>query len=101
MAKKPLERYIELKQQISALEKELDEIKDEVFQWVDGQGGEVAEDTFTIRSYKNPKYKFSETYENQNADLKALRKKEIEDGTAVVDGYSEFVKINFKKAKES
>ncbi len=100
MPQTPLERYIELKQQISALEKELDELKEEVFQTVDGQGGEVRDETYTIRSYKTPKYKFSETYETKNAELKELRKIEIEQGTATVDGYSEFVKISFKKPKE-
>ncbi len=92
-----LSRYIEIKQQISALEKELEELKDDVFSNVDGQGGEVTFGNCTVRSYKNPKYKFSDNYDKMNAEVKELRKKEIEDGTAKIDGYSEYVRLTFKK----
>ena len=99
MSNQAVDRYIELKQQIAALEKELDELKEDVFQSVDGQGGEIAGEGFTLRSYKTPRYKFSAEYESKNDELKTLRKSEIESGAATVDGYSEFVKINFKKPK--
>ncbi|MEM7452926.1 MAG: hypothetical protein AAF456_01100 [Planctomycetota bacterium] len=95
----PLELYAWLKQEISNLEKELDGIKDEVFSKVDSAGGESDHGTFVIRSYKRPKYKHSEDYDKKNSELKELRAKEIEDGVATVESYSEFVKINFKKAK--
>ncbi len=78
----------------------MDSLKDEVFKTVDSQGEEVDKETFVIRSYKRPKYKFSDEYDTRNSELKALRAAEIDNGTAVVDGYSEFVKINFKKAKK-
>ena len=100
MANNSLERYIELKQQISELEKELDELKEKVFVDVDAQGGEIDADNYVIRSYKSPRYKFSDTYDSRNTELKELRKKEIDVGIAVVDGYSEFVKLIFKKAKK-
>lgn len=100
MATKSLERYIEIKRQISELEKELDDIKEQVFADVDGQGGEIDDELFVIRSYKSPRYKFSEVYDSKNTELKQLRKQEIDDGIAVIDGYSEFVKLNFKKAKK-
>lgn len=100
MVSQPLSRYIELKQQIAELEKELDELKEAVFSDVDGQGGEVNEEKYVIRSYKQPKYKFSDTYNQKNTELKELRKSEIESGTATIDGYSEYVKINFKKEKK-
>ena len=100
MASESLARYIELKQEISALEKELDTLKEKVFADVDGQGGEIDDEKFVIRSYKSPRYKFSETYDKKNAEVKELRKKEIDDGIAVIDGYSEFVKLNFKKEKK-
>ena len=100
MTTKSLQRYIEIKQQIGELERELDELKDDVFKAVDKKGGEVAEDSFVIRSYKQPKYKFSSTYESKNSELKELRKSEIESGTAQIDGYSEFVKVRFKAADD-
>jgi hypothetical protein len=82
------------------LEKELDTLKQEVFADVDAQGGEVDSETFVIRSYKSPRYKFSQEYETRNAALKELRNREIEEGIAVVEGYTEYVKLNFKKPKE-
>ncbi len=93
----PVELYAWLKQEISKLEDEMDQIKEEVFKTVEGQGEEIDKGDFVIRSYKRAKYKFSEDYDKRNSELMALRAAEIESGTAVVDGYSEFVKINFKK----
>ena len=89
-------RFIEIKQQISALEKELDGIKDEVFKTVDACDGEIAEEGYTIKSYKKPKYKFSDNYTAKNEELKQLKKTEIEEGVAVIDGYSEYCMVRFK-----
>lgn len=91
-----LERYARLKQEISSLEKELDELKAEVFQSVDVAGGEFDHGDFVLKTQKRPKYKFSEEYESKNKELKDLKKAEIENGTATVDGYSEFVTVKFK-----
>lgn len=93
----PIELYAWLKQEVSKLEDEMDAIKEDVFKAVDSQGEEVDKGNFIIRSYKRPKYKFSEDYDRKNSELKALRAAEIDNGTAVVDGYSEYVKINFRK----
>jgi hypothetical protein len=97
----PIELYAWLKQEVSKLEDEMDDLKEEVFKAVDGQGEEVDKGSFVIRSYKRPKYKFSDEYNSKNTELKSLRAAEIDNGTASIDGYSEFVKINFKKAKEA
>lgn len=96
----PIELYAWLKQEVSKLEDEMDGIKEEVFKAVESQGEEVDKGDFVIRSYKRPKYKFSDEYNQKNDELKKLRAAEIENETAVVDGFSEFVKINFKKAKK-
>ena len=93
----PIELYVWLKQQISQLESELDDLKEAVFQTVDGQGGEVAEESFVLKTSKRPKYKFSEDYEKKNSELKQQRKSEIDSGTATIDGYSEIVTVRFKK----
>ena len=97
----PIELYAWLKQEVSKLEDEMDAIKEEVFKAVDGQGEEVEKDGFVIRSYKRPKYKYSEDYNTKNSELKALRAEEVKSGTATIDGYTEYVKINFKKEKEA
>ena len=91
-----LERYIELKKQISALENELAELKDDVFAYVETRGGSLEDERFTAKTQKRPKYKFSSDYESKNDELKALRKKEIDDGTAVIESYSEFVTFRLR-----
>jgi len=93
----PIELYAWLKQQISALEKELDGVKDQVFELVDKNGGETERDDFVMKCTKRPKYKFSETYDQKNDELKALKKSEIENGVAVIDGYSQYVTLRNKK----
>jgi hypothetical protein len=96
MADQALERYVELKREISKLEKELDEIKESIFKTVDGAGGEVAEEGFVLKTQKRPRYKFSEEYETKNKELKELKKSEIDNGVASIDSYSEFVTVKFK-----
>ena len=96
MADTALERYVELKREISKLEKELDEIKDSIFKVVDEAGGEVAEAAYVLKTQKRPKYKYSDEYETKNKELKELKKEEVKNGTAVIDGYSEFVTLKFK-----
>lgn len=96
MAEPTLERYVELKRQIAELEKELDTIKETIFQTVDGAGGQVAEERYVLKTQRRPKYKFSDTYEAKNQELKDLKKAEIDNGIATIDGYSEFVTIKFK-----
>lgn len=94
-----VELYGWLKQQISQLEKELDEVKDEVFEAVEKDGGSIERDTFVAKCTKRPKYKFSEVYDQKNEELKTLKKSEIENGVATIDGYSQFVTFRFKKTE--
>lgn len=91
-----LERYVELKQQIGKLEDELDLIKDKVLAEVEDAGGKVEGDAFTLKTQKRPRYKFSDEYEAKNKELKALKKDEIDSGTATIEGYSEFVTVKMK-----
>ena len=91
-----LQRYVELKQEISKLEDELDIIKEKVFATVDEAGGKFEDDGFVLKTQKRPRYKFSDEYEAKNKELKALKKDEIESGAAVIDGYSEFVTVKLK-----
>ena len=97
----PIELYGWLKQQIAGLEKELDGIKDEVFELVDKEGGKFETDVFKVSCTKRPKYKYSETYDQKNEELKALKKSEIDNGVATIDGYSQYVTFNVKKEKKA
>jgi hypothetical protein len=94
----PIELYAWLKQQISSLETELDELKESVFASVDSTGGIVEKDGYVVRSQKRPKYKFSAAYDKKNDELKELKKSEIESGVATIDGYSTFVTVKFQKS---
>ena len=96
MADAALERYVELKRQISKLENELDDLKDVIFKSVDTAGGEIAAESYVLKTQKRPKYKYSDEYETKNKALKELKKEEVKNGTAVIDGYSEFVTLKFK-----
>jgi len=51
----PIELYAWLKQQISTLEKELDDVKDEVFDLVEKDGGQTDRDDFVMKCTKRPK----------------------------------------------
>jgi hypothetical protein len=95
----PIELYAWLKQQISALETELDAVKDEVFELVDKDGGELERDDCVFKCTKRPKYKYSATYDQKNEELKALKKSEVENGVATIDGYSQYVTFRVKKKK--
>ena len=95
----PVELYAWLKQQISELETELNAVKDQVFEIVDKDGGELEKDNFVFKCTKRPKYKFSESYDQKNEELKSLKKSEIENGVATIDGYSQFVTFRVKKSK--
>ena len=96
MADVALERYVELKRQISKLENELGDLKDSIFKSVDTAGGEIAAEGYVLKTQKRPKYKYSDEYETKNKELKELKKEEVKNGTAVIDGYSEFVTLKFK-----
>ena len=96
MADAALERYVELKREISKLETELDTLKGSIFAAVDTAGGEVATEGYVLKTQKRPKYKFSDEYETKNKELKDLKKEEVKNGTAVIDGYSEFVTLKLK-----
>lgn len=94
-----LERYLDLKKKIAELEKEMDEIKEEVLGFVNDQGGNMEDERFTAKVQKRPKYKFSDDYEKKNDELKELRKKEIDDGVATIESYSEFLTLRLREEK--
>lgn len=97
MSESKLERYVEIKQQIDKLEDELDLMKEEVFKFVDAEKDNKFEnDKYTFKATKRPKYKYSEEYDAKNKELKALKKSEIEDKIATIDGYSEYVTLKMK-----
>ena len=95
--KKEIDRYIELKQQIDKLEDELDGLKDNIFKIVDAaDDNKIESDTYTLKSTRRVKYKYSQEYDAKNKELKALKKSEIENKIATEDGFSEYVTLKLK-----
>lgn len=96
----PIEKYVSLKKEVSRLQDEMDALKEEVFKTVDEtEAGKIENDAFVVSSQKRPKYKYSAAYDAKNDELKALKKEEIENGTATIDGYSEYVTVKFRDDK--
>ena len=94
---KEIDRYIELKQKIDELEDELDGIKDNIFKIVDAaEDNKIESDTYTLKSTRRVKYKYSQEYDAKNKELKALKKSEIENKIATEDGFSEYVTLKLK-----
>ena len=94
---KEIDRYIELKQQIDKLEDELDGIKENIFKIVDAaEDNKIESDTYTLKSTRRVKYKYSQEYDAKNKELKALKKSEIENKIATEDGFSEYVTLKLK-----
>ena len=94
---KETDRYIELKQQIDKLEDELDGLKDNIFKIVDAaEDNKIESDTYTLKSTRRVKYKYSQEYDAKNKELKALKKSEIENKIATEDGFSEYVTLKLK-----
>ena len=94
---KEIDRYIELKQQIDKLEDELDGLKDNIFKIVDAaDDNKIESDTYTLKSTRRVKYKYSQEYDAKNKELKALKKSEIENKIATEDGFSEYVTLKLK-----
>jgi|GEM_PF-2790463 len=92
-----IERFAAIKQEIRKLEDELESIEKEVLAYVIESGGEHKTDAYTIKTRKRAKYKYSDTYNQMNSDLKALKKKEVKEGIATISGYSEFMTIKIKE----
>lgn len=94
---KEIDRYIEIKQQIDKLEDELDGLKDNIFKIVDAaDDNKIESDTYTLKSTRRVKYKYSQEYDAKNKELKALKKSEIENKIATEDGFSEYVTLKLK-----
>jgi len=92
-----IERFAAIKREIRKLEDELDTIEKDVLAFVIESGGKHKTDAYTIKTQKRAKYKYSEACDKMNADLKALKKKEVKDGVATISGYSEFMTIKIKE----
>jgi hypothetical protein len=78
----------------------MDALQDSVFSLVEKAGGKLEDDRFTASHQKRPKYNFSDEYESQNTELKNLRKKEIDEGIATVESFSEFVTLRLRQPKK-
>jgi len=92
-----IERFAAIKSEIKKLEAEMETLEADVLAHIIETGGEHKTDAYTIKTRKRAKYKYSETYNKLNDELKALKKKEVKDGIATISGYSEYMTIKIKE----
>ena len=75
MADAALERYVELKRQISKLENELDDLKDSIFKSVDTAGGEIAAEGYVLKTQKRPQIQILGRIRNEKQRTKRTQKR--------------------------
>lgn len=90
-----IQKYIEIKKEIDKLEEQLDAIKEDVLTITKESDDKIEGDNFVIKRVTREKYKFSDEYEAKNKELKELRKHEIAEKIAVIDGETEYVTLKF------
>jgi len=96
-----LERIIELRQQISALEDELDELKSTLTPYVHEQGDKVACGDFVFRTSISRSWNYSETVAELQTQLRDKKREEVEQGIATIKKETRFLSMwPAKKADE-
>lgn len=91
MTKSPIERYVEIRQAIGALESELEGLKPAVFDYVMEQEGEKVETPEWVLSIRQgrKKWTYSDSLMTKEKQIKqAIKEKKIKeqkDGTAVLE----------------
>ncbi|HCR49637.1 MAG TPA: hypothetical protein DIW24_08410 [Bacteroidetes bacterium] len=84
-------RYLELKSEIARLEAELEFVKSEVFYHVSEMGGRVAFQEIEFLEQYRKTYEYSESIQQMEKALKALKKNEEAQGVAVLKKMTGFV----------
>jgi hypothetical protein len=90
-----LEKYVQLKQQIDELQKQLDEIKEDALKSVKEAGGKVESDVATASCRSRVSWEYSTAVGEAQDKLKALKKDEEKSGAATRKE-SEYLMLKFK-----
>ena len=90
-----LEKYVQLKKQIDALQKELDAVKDDALNAVKQDGGKVESDTVVASCRSRVSWEYTDAVSHLQNQVKALKKEEEASGAATKKE-SEFLVIKFK-----
>jgi hypothetical protein len=91
-----LERYVEVKNLIKELESEVDMLKPNVISYIEdnsNDGNKYVGKKFRAYIQRRANYSYSSKVQKLEAQLKGQKKKEVEDGVAVVESYTVYPMI--------
>lgn len=92
---KYVERYKELKTLLESIETEIEELKPNLVSILEMNGGKIKNEFYRGHLSKRDNYQFSKYLQDLEQEVKDLKKKEKEDGTAVVVSTSIFPVFRF------
>ena len=97
-----LTKYVELKRTMRKLEAEIEVLKEVIYSQIEEAGGKLAGPDYTISSRQRVNYRFSETHQQQQAEIDRLREQldqleeqEISGGVAEVESTTNIVTVRF------
>lgn len=88
-----IDRYVALKSQLQAIQKELKELKPRVVAAISEAGGVVEENLGTVKVAKRPKWKYSDDVARLQEELKEKKKREREAGVAEVSDETAYLLV--------
>lgn len=96
-----LEKYLKLKEIEKKNKEEIDKIKDEVISLVSSKDGKIIHNGFNISCHESLTYKYSDSIENIEAEIKELKHREQVLNIATVKNTTKYIKVyelpNLKK----
>ena len=88
-----LERYIELRRQIAALEAEVDALKPTIAAHVHEVGDKLQFGGYIFRSQVSRSWNYSDAVAGLQKQLRAVKRKEVEQGVATIKKETRFVSM--------
>lgn len=88
-----LEKYLKLKEAERKNKEEIDSIKDEVIALVESKEGKINHNGFNITCHEALTYKYSDSIENIENEIKALKHREQVLNIATVKNATKYVKV--------
>lgn len=96
-----LEKYLKLKEIERKNKEEIDKVKDEVISLVESRDGKIVHNGFNITCHETLTYKYSDSIENMETEIKTLKEREKVLNIATVKSSTKYIKVyelsNIKK----
>ena len=88
-----LEKYLKLKEIERKNKEDIDAIKDEVISLVESKEGKITHDGFNISCHETSTYKYSDSIENIETEIKALKQREQVLNIATIKNTTKYIKV--------